>query len=163
MLLGWSRTWSKQFLRLSFCSSWNLIIWKKTYSSKQQLLTPHSWEGDLQQEGGTWERNMDIFFSSFCWFLLSLSLVQAPMESPPSLSMTQRRSSGGYSGEGRELTNGNEGKRMMRVKHERKIGKHLPVGDWAPDLLQNHFWILGSRSSHRSPLCLALHPWEKNT
>ena len=38
----------------------------------------------------------------------------------------------------------------------------LPVGDWDPGLLQNHFWILGSRSSHRSPLCLALPPWEEN-
>ena len=156
MLLGWSRTWATQFHRLSFCSPWNLIVWKKTYSSKQQLLTPHSWEGDLQQEGGTWERNMDIFFSSFCWFLLSLSLVQAPMESPPSLSMTQRRSSGGYSGEGMEW---GEGGMMSGGDYFFQI---LPVGDWDPGLLQNHFWILGSRSSHRSPLCLALPPWEGN-
>ena len=65
MLLGWSRTWATQFHRLSFCSSWNLIIWKKTYSSKHQLLTPHSCEGDLQQEGGTWERNMKFSFPAF--------------------------------------------------------------------------------------------------
>ena len=56
---------------------------QKTYSPEMSVLTPQSREGDLQQEGGTWEP-IYFFFYFFFSFSLLLSLVRAPRVSPPS-------------------------------------------------------------------------------